>query len=350
VKIGIDACCWSNRRGFGRYTRELVTHILDAGSGHEFILFVDRQTAEACPMPTNTQLVTVDARVQPTAAAAADSARSPGDLLRFRRAVACNRPELFFFPAVYSFFPVPRRLPTIVTLHDAIAENHASLIFPNRKARWFWGMKMWLALRQATRILTVSECAKRQIIETFRLPDDRLRVILEGHGPEFRVLDEFDARATLKRYHLPDDVPLVLYVGGISPHKNLDGLLRSLDLLRRRGCVAWHVVIVGDYEHDSFHGCYPELCALRRELRLDNLVTFTGFVPNEDLVQLYNAATLLVLPSFSEGFGLPVVEAMACGLPVAASDRGSLPEVIGSAGVLFDPSDPDSIAAAIERL
>jgi glycosyltransferase involved in cell wall biosynthesis len=79
-------------------------------------------------------------------------------------------------------------------------------------------------------------------------------------------------------------------------------------------------------------------------------VTFTGFVPDGELVELYNAATMLVLPSFNEGFGLPVAEAMACGLPVAVSDRSSLPEVVGNAGLLFDPASTDAIASAIRRM
>ena len=112
----------------------------------------------------------------------------------------------------------------------------------------------------------------------------------------------------------------------------------------------WHAVLVGDYQHDSFWGCYNELLELRRELELTERVSFTGFVSDEDLLLLYNTATLLVLPSMSEGFGLPVVEAMACGLPVAASDRNSIPEILGDAGVIFDPSVPENMTATIARL
>jgi glycosyltransferase involved in cell wall biosynthesis len=110
------------------------------------------------------------------------------------------------------------------------------------------------------------------------------------------------------------------------------------------------LVLVGDHTDDSFYGCYEELVALCRQLELTERVTFTGFVPDEHLVALYNAATLVVLPSFNEGFGLPVVEAMACGVPVAASRRGSLPEVVGSAGVLFDPGDHGEMASVLVRL
>jgi glycosyltransferase involved in cell wall biosynthesis len=152
----------------------------------------------------------------------------------------------------------------------------------------------------------------------------------------------------LEQYRLPAAGPLVLYVGGISPHKNLPGLLRAMVRLREKQPV--HLAIVGDHAGDSFYGCYPELVELRGRLGLEPHVTFTGFVPDEDLALLYNAATVLTMPSFDEGFGLPAVEAMASGLPVAASSRGSLSEVLGPAAVFFDPRDDAEMAAALLRV
>ncbi len=152
-----------------------------------------------------------------------------------------------------------------------------------------------------------------------------------------------DVRA---RHGLPTQAPLLLYVGGLSPHKNIDGLLRTLAVLHERGETC-HLAIVGDTSTDTFLTCYHELQQLVHELTLDDHVTFTGFIPDDALAALYRASTLLVLPSFSEGFGLPVLEAMACGLPVAVSDRFSLPEIVGDAGVLFDPTSIDSMVAAI---
>ena len=99
-----------------------------------------------------------------------------------------------------------------------------------------------------------------------------------------------------------------------------------------------------------FWGCYDELRALAQELEISERITFTGYVPDPDLVLLYNASTLFILPSFSEGFGLPVVEAMACGLPVTASSRNSIPEVLGDAGILFDPTQPREMTDSMTRL
>ena len=351
MRIGIDACCWSNRRGFGRFTRELITHMVGEFPGHDFILIMDRQTAQAYEFPAGARIEVVDTRRQPTQAAAVDSARSPADLWRMSRAVSRQTLDVFFFPAVYSFYPILRKIPTVVTFHDAIPESQPELIFPGLRSRLFWNLKVRLALRQADRILTVSENARSQIATAFHYPESSIHVIEEGPDACFQPIDDREMiLCVLRQYHLPLDVPLILYVGGISPHKNLQGLLQALARVRQRFPAPWHLVVVGDYSNDSFYGCYEELVALSSQLEMTERVTFTGFVPDEHLVALYNGATMLVLPSFNEGFGLPVVEAMACGVPVAASRRGSLPEVVGSAGVLFDPGDHEEMASVLVRL
>jgi glycosyltransferase involved in cell wall biosynthesis len=205
-----------------------------------------------------------------------------------------------------------------------------------------------LARRRAQRIVTVSEDARCQLARVFGLPAASIDVISEGPDPCFRPVPPGPAADVLRaRLKIPGGVPLVLYIGGISPHKNLQGLLRGMAPLAG---IPWHLVLAGDYQGDSFFGCYQEVRQIAAELGLADRVTFTGFVSDEDLVLLCNSATLLVLPSFSEGFGLPVVEAMACGLPVAASNRNSLPEIVGDAGLLFNPAAPPTIGAAVGRL
>jgi glycosyltransferase involved in cell wall biosynthesis len=351
MRIGIDACCWSNRRGFGRFTRELVAHMVAGFPGHEFVLFMDRRTAQDYQFPAGACIQVVDTRRQPTRAAAADSARSPADLWRMSRAVSRQALDVFFFPAVYSFYPLLRRIPTVVTFHDAIPESQPELIFPGLRSRVFWKLKVRLALRQADQILTVSQNARSQIAKAFHYPESAIHVIEEGPNACFQPTNDPETiRCVLRQYHLPSEAALILYVGGISPHKNLQGLLQALARVRQESPGPWHLVLVGDHTNDSFYGCYEELVALCGQLKMTERVTFTGFVPDEHLVALYNAATMLVLPSFNEGFGLPVVEAMACGVPVAASRRGSLPEVVGSAGVLFDPGDHEEMASVLVRL
>jgi glycosyltransferase involved in cell wall biosynthesis len=201
---------------------------------------------------------------------------------------------------------------------------------------------------QADRILTVSESARRDLLRVFGLPPARVHVVSEGSGSVFRPRgDEAilgDARA---RYGLPAEGPLLLHVGGLSPHKNLQGLVRALGLIQDR---AWHLALVGDPQADGFHSGAATLKEEIAAAGLEGRVTLTGFVPDGDLALLYNASTMLVFPSLAEGFGLPALEAMACGLPVAASGRGALPEVLGDAGAFFDPQDPHAIAETVSGL
>jgi glycosyltransferase involved in cell wall biosynthesis len=352
MRIGIDACCWSNRRGFGRYTRELVTEMVRRPRGHEITLVVDRQTAEGEALPEGCRVEVVQTRQQPTRAASASGARGLGDLWRLGKGASACRADVFFFPAVYSYFPLLRPVPMVVAFHDAIAEEHPELVLPEWRGRALWRAKTWLARRQATCLLTVSESAREQIVRAFGYPGHKVHVVAEAAGGEFHPLaadERSSLPETLRTYGLPAGRPLLVYVGGLSPHKNLEGLLEAMARLRRRGRLV-HLAIVGDPSADGFLSSHDSLSARRKDLGLEDAVTFTGFVPGPHLVALYNAASAVVLPSFSEGFGLPALEAMACGVPVAASRRGSLPEVVGGGGLFFDPSDPDDMARTLEQL
>jgi glycosyltransferase involved in cell wall biosynthesis len=350
LRVGIEACTWSNRRGYGRFTRGLVGALVDGFPEHRFVLVVDRETAAQCTFPAGAELVVVDTTVQPTQAASAEGSRGIADIWRMSRALAGGRFDVVLFPTRYTFVPLPGRTPAVLTMHDATDATHPQLLFPSWRAHLFWRIKSALAIRRATRIMTVSHDARRQIAREFNLPEHSLGVVSEGPDPMFRPLRDEPALSAIRaRFCLPAAGELVLYVGGISPHKNLQALLRAAARLPATAA-GWHLVLVGDYQGDSFLGCHQELSSLARELGIDNRVTFTGFVADGDLALLYNAAAMLVLPSKGEGFGLPVIEAMACGVAVAASDRNSLPEVLGGTGLLFDPDRDDQIADAMLRL
>ncbi len=360
MKVAIEACTWANRRGYGRFTRGLVNAMVADFPQHEFVLVVDRQTeAEGTAggtFPPGATLKVVATSAQPAVAAAADGARSPLDLLRMGRAVSEVNADVFLFPTNYSYFPLWGRTRTVMVFHDASAENHPELIFPRFAPRTLWRIKSAMALYQTDRLVTVSSDARLQIAKAFDYPESAIDLVSEGTDTLFRPMPDTVERAAAvaharQRHGLPLDRPLILYVGGISPHKNLDGLLRAMKLSAGTDAASpWHLALVGDFTRDSFLSCHAELVSLVAELGLGERVTFTGFVDDDDLVLLYNSATMLVLPSFSEGFGLPVLEAMACGLPVAVSNRYSLPEIVGDAGLLFDPSSPAQMARAIDRL
>lgn len=349
MRIGIDATCWWSRRGFGRFTRGLLEAMFNAPAGHEFVLFLDRPPEPEMLRP-GVSIVQVDVSRTVTTSAVAGGSRSISDIHAFKRAVAGQFLDVMFFPAVYSWFPVKRGLPVVVTLHDAIAERFPDLVFPDRKGRMLWALKMRLACWQATRFIAVSHAAKREIVEFLRLRPDDIDVVTEAADPMFKASGNPEQlREARARAGLPEDDRMIVYVGGLAPHKNIAGFMRAFaQVAGQPGVENLHFVLIGDIEGDGFHSHYEELNELRKsDQGLAGRVHFTGYVSDEDLVTLMAGSEALCLPSFSEGFGLPAIEAMACGVPVLASSAGSLPEVVGDAGLLFDPHDVAAMSAAI---
>lgn len=349
MRIGIDGSCWNNNRGFGRFTRELLVELCAIEAGHSYHVLADG------PIPPETlgPLATVHpvATSKPVVEAAkADSRRGVVDLLRFRRVASGLDLDLLFYPAVYSWFPPPRGLPTAVTFHDAIAEHFPELVFPSRKHRWMWNAKTWAARRLASRIITVSHAAKAEIVEFMGIPEDRIDVICEGAPAVFAPVTSSDKRAAVRRAcDLPLDARLIVYVGGFAPHKNLRRLLEGF-AATEPGTDDLHLVMVGDPEGGGFYSNYEELRARARKPDLASRVHFPGYLEDADLAVLFSDALALALPSLSEGFGLPALEAMQCGTPVLAASGGAVAEVAGAAGLGFDPLDVSDIAATLTRI
>lgn len=349
MRIGFDGSCLSNRRGFGRFARQLLRALGEAGSPHEFLVFVDRPSASEVTIPSSFRRVVVDVKEAPSRAASSTRRRAIPDVFAMGRAVARAGPDLMFFPASYSFFPVWGVGRVVVTMHDTLGLARPDLVFPSRRGRIAWTLKEHAAARWADKVVTVSEAARRDIVAWFRFPNDHVRVVSEGPDPIFRPWPRAcDFENALKRWGIDPAWHYLLYVGGLSPHKNL---LRLIEAFGRLGSETegTRLVLIGDTS-DVFHTHVPELRAMVRRLELDDRVVFTGFVPDEDLVFLYNGALGLVQPSLMEGFGLPPVEAMACGAPVLASAAGSLLEVVGDAGLSFDPMDVASMADVMRSL
>src|SRR5262249_48839388 len=350
MRIGIDASCWWNQRGFGRFTRGLLPAMFAVSQGHRYWLFVD-QPPEPEMIHTDVTVVEVNVARPVTKSAVVDDHRSLGDIFSFSRAVAREPLDLMFFPAIYSWFPVVRRLPTAVTVHDAIAEHFPRLVFASWSGRLFWWLKMRLACQRAARIITVSNAAKREIVDYIGLKPERVDVICEGADSCFQPVTASEQRAAARRRAgIPPDGPRVLYVGGIAPHKNLANLLAGFAEISP-GAPDLRLAIVGDPCGDGFYSNYWDIVTRAdNSAHLSGRIHFTGFIDDNDLAALYSDALALVLPSFSEGFGLPALEAMSCGTPVLASRAGAVAEVIGAAGLTFDPHKPNEIGQQICRL
>jgi glycosyltransferase involved in cell wall biosynthesis len=347
MRIGIDGSCLSNRRGFGRFTRQLLGALSQHSTEHEFTVFVDRPSADTVSIPDRFERVIVPVREAPSRAARAQGSRRLLDMIAMGLAVAQRGVDLMYFPATYSFFPVWNVGKLVVTMHDTLPLSHPELVFPSRKGQLAWRIKETTAVRMADRIVTVSHASRRDIAAWSGLPERRIHVITEGPEAGFgpRAIGP-EARRVLGQFGIPIDGRFFLYVGGLSPHKNL---LRLVDAFAEAAPDDVRLVLVGDV-NDVFHTHVPQIRAAITRHGLEERVILAGFVPDEDLVYLYSFAYALILPSLLEGFGLPAVEAMACGTPVVSSRAGSLPEVVGDAGVYFEATDVASIAGAIRTI
>jgi glycosyltransferase involved in cell wall biosynthesis len=239
--------------------------------------------------------------------------------------------------------PLLRKGTLLITIHDLthiLDERFRKTLKSVAYAR----PMLRMSAKKADHIFTVSEYSKRQIVEHLEVPASKVTVTYNGVGPQFFPVAREEAMQAV-RGECGITRPYILYVGNLKPHKNVDGLLRAFAVVWKRNPGNCELLIVGD---DVSGG--PALKELALKLGIDAAIRFAGKVSDEMLRLAYSGAELTVLPSFEEGFGLPVVESMACGTPVACSRAASLPEVGDNAAAYFDPHDVESIAATVEQL
>lgn len=352
MRIGVDATCWANARGYGRFARELMRVMAPMALSDEFLCFGDRRAFDAWPHRfPNVRCIEVEQHVSPTVAAGADGNRSPADMLRLTRAVRRERPDVFFSPSVYTYFPLPLGLRAVVTVHDTIAERFPHLTLPTARARLFWKLKVGLALKQARLVLTVSEYSARSISDVLGVPRARIRVAVEAPSPAYQPSAEQEVRDAMRRVSLPPDARYFVYVGGFNPHKRLDVIVDAHARVARE-CEARppHLLLVGTTTEDVFHGDRARLREQIRELGTESLVHWPGFIPDAELRPLLGGAVASLLASECEGFGLPAIEAAACGTPVIATVESPLPELLEGGGFFVRPGDVDELARAMAAL
>jgi len=326
MRIGIDARLWGEpRSGIGRYTRALVEALVEYAPGARWTLYLDRP-ASGLPAGVATVCLPWTQRVAWTLWAAPRALR---------------RDPVDVFHGVTGFELPPRRAGRLVTtVHDLIPFRLPALV--PRRHRWAVRCLLGPALRRATRIIAVSESTRAELLARYRLPLTRVRVVHEAASPAFRPAAPAERLAVRERFGLRQ--PYLLFVGLIEPKKNLGTLLDAVARLRRRGEWPGTDLIVG-----GAHGWGPDPRIQASRLGLDGVVRFLGPVDDAALPALYAEALGFVFPSLWEGFGLPVLEAMAAGTPVIASSRGAIPEVTGGAALLVPP-EPAPLADAMAAL
>ena len=237
--------------------------------------------------------------------------------------------------------PFRRKYKSVITIHDL-----AFLLYPHfltkESARYYGQIDQ--AWRKTDHIIAVSEATRRDSIRLLGVPENKITVIHEAANPIYCQLPQDEALQRVKeRYKFDRDY--ILFVSTIEPRKNLPGLLQAYRRLRDEYKRDELLVLAG-----ANGWLWEEVYETVNRLNLDDYVTFLGRVPSEDLVYLYNAARVLVHPSFYEGFGLTPLEAMTCGTPVIVSNTSAIPEVVGDAALMIDPHDIDGLTVAMWRV
>jgi glycosyltransferase involved in cell wall biosynthesis len=234
----------------------------------------------------------------------------------------------------------------VITVHDLNFLYYPQYL--TAEARRYYNDQITWAVSRADAILADSYATQRDLARLLNVAPERVSVAQLAADEHFRPLSRDATHAVLRKYGLEIGVdiarPYVLFIGTWEPRKNLLGLLEALAMLHARG-EPRHLVIAG-----RPGWLYDEIFTRVQALKLEPWVHFIERVPERDLCALYNGALLLTMPSFYEGFGLPALEAMQCGTPTVVSDRASLPEVVGDAGLLINPDDPETIAEALWRV
>lgn len=334
MRVCIDVSAAVHRRaGLGRYAHELTAALVQDAT-HEYVAFYhQRGQAHLDPPLDRLPRITTSLSVKPW--------RLITLLAHLAQVGMDNRfPGVDLFHATEHLLPKLKHIPAVFTLHDLIFRfDPASHKLLNRI---YLGLMAPQFLRAAQAIIAVSECTKRDAVRLYNVPPEKICVIYEGVDPRFKPIADADKLAAVRlKYNLPER--FILHVGTIEPRKNLPRLFEALQLSTfHLPPSTGHLVLAGKKG-------WLTAKTFERAKELGESVIFAGYVADEDLPALYNLADLLVMPSVYEGFGLPVLEAMACGTPVACSNVSSLPEIAGDAALLFDPRDVRSIAQALER-
>lgn len=334
--VGIDARRYSaGGRGQERYIRSLVHALAVAPSDHRFLLFINREPA--LPPKTEGRMRFSPARFRLRLQHRLHLSIVPRVLMR--------GVDLVHFPLADGWYQ--KVCPTVVTIHDLSVLLYPEAYVPDPQSE----RRAWEHHRRITSsadaVIAVSHATRRDILRLLQLPDDRVQVVPHGLEPMFRSLPSASAKSIQDRYALPERY--LLFIGGIDFKKNVERLIAGFALALRMERLPQSLVLAGTLQQAG----NPSFDAARRradEEGVADRVVWAGYVLEDDLAAMYWGADALVFPSIMEGFGLPVLEAMACGTPVVTSAGSAMSEIAGKNAVYIEPLETESIAEGIVRL
>lgn len=334
-RIGIDARLFGTAQaaGIGQYTEELLRHLSKADSTNQYCVFLSPRSWKDFPIyaPNFTAQ-----KVGIQHYSLAEQVLYP---LMLRRA------ELDLIH--YTNFNSPiwwRKIPSIITIMDLTLWFFSGRTQKSWWRKWAYRLVIRRACQNAHQIIAISEATKQDVVDILQIDAAKVKVIYLAVAERYKLLTDTTAVVSMQR-KFNISKPYFLYVGQWRQHKNVVRLIRAFHLLRRRYHLDYQLVLAGKIDRQC-----PEVIETIRQLGLKSEVLLTGYVPDDDLPLLYNGAKAFVFPSLYEGFGLPPLEAMACGAPVVSSRASCMPEILGTAAHYFDPTDVEDIARAMAEV
>jgi glycosyltransferase involved in cell wall biosynthesis len=336
MHIAINAHLLAHTRNFRRagvsnYTERLLLHLGQIDRANRYTIFTTRGlTGRDLGLPPNFRvrsslLPTINPRV-----------RVPWEQLIAPALLRLGGADLYH--GVLNVMPLAGRVPSVVTIHDL-----SPFLFPQtfrRVNRTYTRWAIRVACRRAAHLIAVSEFTKQEIVRWLHVPPERITVTHNGVDARFGPPDPAELEDFRRRQGLPER--FILFVGTLEPRKNLPTLLEAYARIARDTDAP---LIIGGGKG----WLYDTIFAKVSELNLGDRVRFAGFLEDDELPLWYAAASVFTLPSLYEGFGIPLIEAMACGTPVVTTSSSSLPEVVGDAGLIVPPTDADQLGAALLR-
>ncbi|OGW38907.1 MAG: hypothetical protein A2Y97_06995 [Nitrospirae bacterium RBG_13_39_12] len=326
MRIGLDARSL-HREGVGRYIRELIKNLSNIDKENQYTIFLDSEKSQGLEISENVKLVITEPQTR---------FRKMGRVLR-----DIYRENIDVFHALdHWYIPFKPHCPVISTFHDVMVKTYpASLPV---KSRLYSRIATRVAIGLSSWIITVSEFNKNEILNNYRFNSNNISVIYNGVSENFKPFAKKDPNYFKNRYGI--NAGYFFYAGSMRRYKNLRTLIKAYAGLRKELRERHDLVIAARYEHE-----YPVLKTLTKSLNVDDKVHFVGYLKEEDIINFYNYSISFITLSLYESFCLPLVEAMACGIPIIAPDRLSFPEITQNTGILVNPLNTKEISLSMER-
>jgi len=336
ILVDIRHLSKTHQTGVGKYTTALLAELLKLENSDQYTLL---STGTKKNQLSNK--ITTQSKYHHVHAQVANKLLTVSMLLSNRPSLpdlAKTKPDLLFLPNL-CIGPVSKNLPYVLTVHD-LSWKLMPEYYSKKMRLWHWAARATKLIENAREIIVPSESTKRDLCYLFGRSENRVHVIHNGYSQEFGPKTEPEDHGVRSRLKLPKRY--VLFVGTVEPRKNLTSIISAVKQYRSDTGDDLYLVVAGTTGWKSN--------LIEKQLKKLNWIQRLGYIKSTDLPAVYRSALALIWPSIYEGFGLPVLEAMACGTPVITSNNSSLPEVAGNAALLINSYDPEEITSALKEL